>query len=315
MRHFASPLFSRAPLVALLLSGLCQEAAARTLEAGAGKAYATPSAAINAADAGDTVRISPGQYFDCAVVKPDRVTIEGVGDAAAVALTDKTCQGKALLVIDGNDITVRNLTLTRARVPDGNGAGIRAEGGNLTVDGVQFINNQNGILTNAAPTMNVTVLHSQFIKNGVCNGFCAHAIYAGKIASLTVRDTIFRGTKDGHDIKSRALHTEVTGCDIQDGPDGTASYLIELPNGGSLVASGNTMEKGPRSGNHTAAISIGAEGVDQPTQEIVVRDNHFTNDGDYNTAFVNNVTATEAVLRGNVLHGSVDALRGDGSTQ
>ena len=54
-------------------------------------------------------------------------------------LTDKTCQGKALLVIDGNNDAVRNLTLERARVPDGNGAGIRAEGGNLTVSGVAFI--------------------------------------------------------------------------------------------------------------------------------------------------------------------------------
>ncbi len=290
-------------------------ASARSLEVGAGKAYAMPSAAAAAAGPGDHIDIYPGQYFDCATLAAPRLVVEGVGDPAAVVLTDKTCGGKALLVVDGDDITIRNLTLTRARVPDGNGAGIRAEGGNLTVDGVHFINNQDGILTNANPAMVLTVRHSQFTKNGVCLEACSHAIYAGKIASLVVQDSVFRDTRQGHDIKSRALRTEVTGCDIQDGPDGTASYLIEAPNGGAVIVRDNTLEKGPMSGNHTAAISIGAEGVDQPTPEITVVHNHMTNDGNYRTALVNNMTATEAKLSGNTLSGAVEPLRGDGSSQ
>ena len=47
-------------------------------------------------------------------------------------------------------ITIRNLTLTRARVADFNGAGIRAEGGDLTIEHVRFIDDQDGIL--AAPS-------------------------------------------------------------------------------------------------------------------------------------------------------------------
>ena len=54
--------------------------------------------------------------------------------------------GKALLITNGNNITIRNLTLQRARVPDQNGAGIRAQGNNLTIDHVRFLNNQDGIL-------------------------------------------------------------------------------------------------------------------------------------------------------------------------
>ncbi len=290
-------------------------ASARDLTVGAGQAYPTPSAAASAARAGDRILISPGQYFDCAVLTADHLTVEGVGDAASVVITDKTCQGKALLVVDGQDVTVANLTLTRARVPDGNGAGIRAEGGNLTVRGVRFINDQDGILTNPNPAMTLTVRDSLFDHDGVCGAACAHAIYAGHIALLTVDHSVFRDTRDGHDIKSRALRTVVTGCDIADGPDGTASYLVELPNGGALVMRGNTLEKGPHSGNHTSAVSIGMEGVDQPTDEITVEGNRFTNDGDYHTAFVNNVTATEALLRHNVLRGAVDPLHGDGTSQ
>ena len=290
-------------------------AQARTLEVGAGHSFATPSAAAASARAGDTILVYPGQYFDCAVLSADKLTIEGAGDPASVVLTDKTCQGKALLVVTGNDISVSNLTLTRARVPDGNGAGIRAEGGKLTVDGVRFVNNQDGILTDANPQMALIVRNSQFTKNGICEAYCSHAIYAGKIGLLQVQHSTFRQTRDGHDVKSRAARTEVTGCDMADGPDGTSSYLIEAPNGGALVVRGNTMEKGPRSGNHTAAIAIGLEGVDQATPEITVEGNHFTNDGDYRTAFVDNVTATEATLSNNVLHGPVDALHGDGSSR
>ncbi len=290
-------------------------AVGKTLEVGAGRAFAMPSAAAAAAGPGDHIVIYPGQYFDCATLAANNLTVEGAGDAATVVLTDKTCGGKALLIVDGDDITIRNLTLTRARVADGNGAGIRAEGGNLTVDGVHFINNQDGILTGSNPSMVLTVRHSEFTKNGVCLEACAHAIYAGKIASLMVQDSVFRDTRQGHDIKSRAAHTEVTGCDIQDGQSGTASYLIEAPNGGAVIVRNNTLEKGPMSGNHTAAISVGAEGVDQATPEITVEHNHFTNDGNYRTALVNNMSATEATLRGNTIKGSVDPLRGDGSSQ
>ena len=43
-------------------------------------------------------------------------------------MTDTTCQGKAILVIDGNNVTVRNLTLLRARVPTGTGPGFALKG-------------------------------------------------------------------------------------------------------------------------------------------------------------------------------------------
>jgi hypothetical protein len=260
--------------------------------------------------------IAPGQYYDCAILSHDHMTIEGIGDPASIVLTDKTCQGKALLIVTGRDVTIRNLTLARARVNDGNGAGIRAEGaGTLTVDHTLFINNQDGILTDDNPAMTLVVRNSQFIRNGMCNGFCSHGVYAGRIAELDVEKSIFRQTREGHDIKSRARRTVVTGCDIEDGPDGTASYLIEAPNGGTVIVRDNTMEKGPKSGNHSAAISIGAEGVDQPTAEITIEGNHFTNDGDYHTNFVVNVTATEALLKGNTLKGAVGPLSGDGASQ
>ena len=51
-------------------------ASAKVLEVGPDKQYKKPSEAIAAAGNGDDVRIAGGQYFDCAIVKQDGVTIE-----------------------------------------------------------------------------------------------------------------------------------------------------------------------------------------------------------------------------------------------
>jgi hypothetical protein len=290
-------------------------ALARTLEVGPGKAYKQPSEAVAAAADGDRIVIAPGEYFDCAVVRANNLTIEGSDPAGTAVMTDKVCQGKALLVIAGTGVVVRNLTLTRTRVPEGNGAGIRAEGMSLTVERVRFINNQDGILTGAPAGATLTVRDSEFLRNGACEGLCAHGIYAGHIALLRVERSRFFETKHAHSIKSRAERTEVIDCDISDGQQGTSSYLIDIPNGGSVVVQGSKMEKGPLSENHTAAIMIGAEGVTQMTREITITDNSFRNNGDYPTAFVRNLTATEAVLKGNKLSGTVKPLVGDGTVK
>lgn len=303
-------------LTAALLPAACANAATpTTLEVGAGKTYTEPSQAIAKAHDGDTVLIDPGTYFDCAEVRQNNITIAGTGKDASAVMTDKACAGKASLVIDGHNVTVKNLTLTRIRVPDGNGAGIRAEGHNLTVDGVRFINNQDGILAAPDPTGTILIRNSIFDRNGSCEHGCAHGIYVGKLKMLKIVDSTFTRTRHAHHIKSRAAFTEVIGCRISDGPDGTASYEIDIPNGGGVVVKNNIIEKGPKAENHTGAIMIGEEGVTQPTPEITIENNTFRNDGSYMTHFVVNDTATPAMLKGNKLSGNVKPLQGDGKVE
>ncbi len=302
----------RLSLLAALLA-LPALASARTLEVGEGKAFPLPSAAIAAAQDGDKIAVYPGQYFDCAVIQKNNLTIEGVGNAEQIVMTDKVCEGKAILVTRAANITVRNVTLTRARVPDENGAGIRGEGPSLLIERVRFVNNQNGILSGFQGG-SITIRDSLFERNGFCGRSCSHGVYAGPSDLVHIERTRFFATKQAHHIKSRAKRTEVLDCDIQDGPEGTASYEIELPNGGGLLARGNTIVKGPMADNHTAAIIVGAEGITQLTPEIVVENNTFRNDGDYPTTFVSNLTATEAKLSGNKItgRGQVTPLKGDG---
>ena len=305
-----------AAALALLLGAITLPAAAATLEVGPGKKYAAPSAAAAAAADGDHIVIAAGEYFDCAIWRANNLVIEGAG-ADKTVITDKVCAGKGLFITDGNNITIRNLTLTRARVPDYNGAGIRAEGGDLTVEHVRFINDQDGILANANPQATIVIRDSEFDRDGTCEGGggCAHAIYINEVKLLRVEHTKITQTKEGHAIKSRAARTEVIGCDIEDGPKGTSSYQVDVPNGGSVVLRDSTIQKGPNSQNHTAALMIGEEGVNQRTKEITVQNNTFQVDGDYNSFLVDNMTATEAELKGNKLLGNAKALHGDGDVE
>ena len=292
--------------LALLATGAAGRAGAATLSVGPGQAYALPRQAIAAARDGDTVAIAPGTYADCAIVRRNRLTIEGTGPG--VVLAGRSCAGKGILIVDANDVTVKDLTLQGARVPDGNGSGIRAEGGGtLTVEGVRFVDNQDGILAAANPRAVLRVLDSRFVGNGSCAnaGGCAHAIYAGAIGVLDVERSRFRDTREGHSIKSRAARTVVKDCTIADGAEGTSSYQIDVPNGGDVLIEGNRLEKGPKSQNRRNAIMIGEEGVTHPTKSLVVKDNTLVNDTGGPTVFVHNETARAAVLSRNVFKGGV----------
>jgi hypothetical protein len=209
----------------------------------AAQPMSSPGEAIAQARPGETISIAPGVYHDCAVEHTNHVTIAGA--RPGVVFSGKTCAGKAILVIGGNDVTVRNLTLEHARAPAHNGAGIRAEGGDLTVDHVRFLDNEDGILSAPDPEAVIRIRDSDFEGNGKCEGDCAHGIYMGRIAELDVTNSRFFDQHIGHHIKSRALKTVLIGNTIEDGPHGTASYEVDIPSGGSLIMRDNTLKKGP----------------------------------------------------------------------
>ena len=284
-----------------------------TLEVGPTRTLKLPSEAAFESGNNDTVLIDPGTYDDCAVWRASRLTI--AARAPGVVFSGKTCEGKAIFVISGNDVTVRGITFMHAAVPDHNGAGIRAEGGNLTVEDSHFIDNEEGILSGGAPHATITVRNSEFRGNGTCIAACAHGLYVGTIALLDVEDSRFTDTHEAHDIKSRALRTVLRGNDISDGPTGHASYLVDVSNGGDVLMEHNTLSKGPRTDNNTTAVSIGAEGVSNPTASLVIRDNSFVNLLPQRTDFVHNLTQTDAELIGNKFEGHVTPLEGPGSVR
>ncbi|MDC8013000.1 hypothetical protein [Tahibacter soli] len=115
-------------------------AAAQTLSVGPGQPYATPCAAIAAASAGSTILIDAAGNYDGNVCgwSTNGLTLRGVNGRPRIDAAGNNAQGKAIWVIAGNDTTIENVELSGCRVPDGNGAGIRQEGKNLTVRRVFF---------------------------------------------------------------------------------------------------------------------------------------------------------------------------------
>jgi hypothetical protein len=301
-------------LLPVLIIRLATPVVAAVIEAGPGKPFARPSTAIARAKDGDVVRIAPGIYEDCAIVRQNRLTIEGIG-GGETNFSGRVCDDKAILVIAGTDVTVRGITLSDAKSSFANGAGIRAEGARLTVDTVKFIDNQNGILGANDPRISIRVTGSTFIGNGSCRPDCAHGIYMGHGDRLRVESSKFFRTNEAHHIKSRAQVTEIVGCTISDGPLGTASFLIDIPNGGTVLIEKNQMIKGPRATNHTAAIEIGEEGETNPPGPIIIRDNRFVNLMGGPTAFVRNGGMRPALLTGNEVTGPVEPLAGEGEVR
>lgn len=304
LRHTAIA-FAAAMLCAL-------PASARDLAVGVTRVLKVPSQAATVAGDGDVVRIDPGLYADCATWRASRLLIEATGPG--VVLAGRTCSGKAIFITEGSDITIRGITFANASVVWHNGAGIRAAGSNLTVEDSRFLNNENGILAGGGPNSVVRISGSTFAGNGACIDACAHAVYAGApIYLLDIERSVFIDTKIAHHIKSRARNTIVRDNRIEDGLTGTSSYLIDVPNGGNVLIQGNTMEKGARSSNPGVAISIGVEGVKNPTDVLIVRDNDFHSEVAGRTVFVRNSTSAPVDLASNRVSGRQDMpLEGSG---
>jgi hypothetical protein len=275
-----------------------------TLTVGADQQYTTIAAAVAASATGDTINVQAGTYTnDFASITHD-LTLNAVGGTVKMVATTQPPNGKAMIDEGGAgvSVTINGFDISGVSVPDGNGAAVRYEGGNLTMTNDTVHDNQEGILSAADPAGNIVIDASNFANNGAGDGF-THNIYVGAIASLTVENSTITGAAGGHDIKSRALATTVTNNVITDGTGGTASYEIDLPNGGVATVAGNVIEKGVNATNPNA-ISFGEEGNVYAGSSLAVQDNSMLNDNTaHSTTAVVNDTGATATISGNSLYG------------
>jgi hypothetical protein len=260
------------------------------------------SSAIQAAnlESGSTIYLAPGTYSGGEL--PNILTsltisldpASGSAAGAAILNTIPTSSKGLLTVPSGvSDValSVNGLTFKNAIISDadgGNGAGIRFQSSgpsSLIVTNSTFLDNQDGILTGfGAPLADelliVSISNSLFANNGSGTGF-THGIYIfGK--SLEVSNSIFCGTIAGHDIKSRAAVTTISDSSFYDGTTvpnalcniGSASYSIDIPNGGEGTITGNEFIQGAASEN-PAIVSYGEEGLAFQDNSLIVRANTF----------------------------------------
>ena len=283
---------------------LSTAASAATLQVGPNKPFQAPCAAIAVAAPGDLIEIDAGLYTrDVCVVPQNNLTLRGVNGRAHLEAQDTSSQGKAIWVIKGNDVIVENIEFSGASVRDHNGAGIRAEGVNLTVRNCYFHDNQDGILESNVTGSNILIEFSEFDHNGFGDGQ-SHNLYIGHAGSLIFRFNWSHRAKTGHLLKSRASRNYIYFNRLSD-ETGTASYEIDLPNGGSSWVIGNLIEQGKNTANSTILTYL-EEGISSLTsgKDLHVINNSFVNDRPDGGIFIHlAAAASPAVITNNIFKG------------
>ncbi|MEE4241374.1 MAG: hypothetical protein V2I36_07900 [Desulfopila sp.] len=275
--------------------------------------YSSLAAAVAAAGNGDTIEILAGAYTSgiVATISQNNLIIRGVnGKASFNADGIPISNGKAILVTTGNNITIENVAFSNTRVPDRNGAGIRHEGGLLTVRHCSFYDNENGILTsNQGSSGELVVEHSEFNHNGLGSAGYTHNIYVGHIGRFVFRYSSSHHATHGHNIKSRAAENHILYSTIMDEASGNASYQIDLPNGGLSYIIGNVIHQGISTENSTM-ISYGAEGGSNPIQEVYLINNTMVNDRPSISYGIRLSGSPSAVVRNNIFDNLSTAVNG-----
>ncbi|MBC7636287.1 MAG: hypothetical protein H7251_11860 [Acetobacteraceae bacterium] len=221
--------------------------AARQFQVGADRAFKLPSDVARQVSDGDTVEIDPGEYYDCVNWRANRLTIAGRG--AGVVITDVACSDKAAFVISGDAVHVRRIVFTRIRVADRNGAGIRAQGGDLNIADCQFINNEVGVLAAGVARARITVVDSVFDDNGRCTeGRCRAGLEVGAVAELRVERSRFNAPRGRVLLRSGAGRTLLSGNEFTAADPG--GPLVSVA--GDLLADTNRFVFGPNAQDPTA---------------------------------------------------------------
>lgn len=227
---------------------------------------------------GDVIDLLPGVYKGAVgVIGQKQLTIRGVGDRPVVEADGRNAEGKAIWVVRNGDITIENIEFRGARVPDANGAGIRFEKGRLAVKRCRFADNQTGLLTANFIDAELRIEDSEFVQAVRQVGSLPHLLYVGRIGRFEITGSRFHQGFEGHLIKSRAKVNRIAYNLIVDGPDGGASYEIDLPNGGDAVVIGNILAQSAQTQN-PVIVSYGAEGKAWDTNRLLLSHNTLVSD-------------------------------------
>jgi Ca2+-binding RTX toxin-like protein len=283
------------------------------LTVGSGQQYSTIASAIAASRSGDTIAVQAGTYYnDFASINKD-ITIVGVGGMANIVATKQPPNGKAIFTTDGN-IRIENMSFSGVSVPDGNGAGIRYQSGNLTIVDSYFHDNEMNLLANTSPSGSITISGSEF-ANSNSTKLLGHSVYIGEIDTLTITDSYIHDASVGHEIKSRAHNTIITNNRIYDSAtgNGSASYTIDIPDGGRAVITGNVIQQSAGSQN-PGIVHFGGENGPYAGSSIQISGNTVINElGTSGARLLVNQTSATATVSNNQVYGLTPGQMASGS--
>jgi hypothetical protein len=302
---------------ALLGLAFAIPASAATLSVGPGKTYATPCKAFAVAKTGDVVEIAGNTTYSgdvCGIYASDLV-IRGVNGRPRIDAAGRNAMGKGTWVVVGNNVSIQNVEMLGATVPDQNGAALRIEGTKFSLSMGFLHDNENGILTGANTASDILIEYTEFGHNGYGDGY-SHNLYIGNVKSLTFRYNYSHDANAGHNLKSRALVNTIAYNRFSSTAPGEAattasgkpSYEIDLPNAGSAYVIGNVIEQ-PAANSNPNMLAYGEEGASNPGKDLYVVNNTFLNDYSAGGTFVLvGAGVTTPVLLQNNIFGGIGTL-------
>ena len=270
------------------------------LTVGPGGDFATLGAMAQAQISGNTyvVTIVPGTYVDDFAVFQADTVLNGAGVTEIADTQPPNLKG---LFTTTFSLTVNDMALIAqpgfgiASSLGGNAALIREQSNGATqlnVNDAVIEGGQMGILTGSdsgnTHLDQVTITNTRFVNNGNPDPAAfGHALYVGDAASLAVTGSLFCGQLIGHDVKSRAMVTMVSGSTLfigtNQGADpacniGSASLAVDAPNGGQLFVSSSSIFQDDANQNGSL-IRFGEEGLVFADNALSVTNTAFTNYG------------------------------------
>jgi hypothetical protein len=278
------------------------------LEVGPTKTYRTPCAAIKAAKPDDVIEVDAGGNgtYDADVCgwSTPRLTLRGVNGRAAIDAKGISYGAKAVWVISGSDTLIENMEVSGAKVSDHNGAAIRMEGPNLTLRRVYFHHNEDGLLTMYRLPGFLRIEESEFAFNGLSGDGRTHNLYVNDLDSFTMIHCYSHDVKMGHLVKTRARENWILYNRLTD-EHGTASYEVDIPNGGRSYVIGNVIEQSTTAVNRNMIHYEGEGLTPEHVEEFYVMNNTLVNDAPLAGWFVlTHAKVTPTVIQNNAFVGS-----------
>lgn len=271
-----------------------------------GQGFNNLQEAVDAIGGGSgTIPIAPGSHRQCAVQKAGNISYLASQPGTAV-FDGVACERKAALVLRGSSARVSGLVFANMSVPDGNGAGIRLETGDLVVSQSWFRDSQAGILTATDPNGSLVADKTTFTRLGACraDGGCSHSLYVGgHYGSLRVTRSRFEQGRGGHYLKSRSGRAEIAGNSFDDANGSETNYMIDLPEGAQGQITNNWFVQGQNKQNYSAFIAIGAEENGFSSQGLLIAGNdaRFASGVRRNSTFVGNWSGYSLDIKDNNL--------------
>ena len=294
-------------LIAFIIS---QYSFATVWQVGSTQTYTMPSQINNLVEDGDTIYIDGGIYANDATKWNNRnLKLIGLGTGAnrtILQYNGNIPNGKGIFVFEtpgaSDNPYLENIVFVGAQVSDANGAngaGIRYQANNLTVNNCKFMNCQNGILEGhgSVTTSNVIITNSEFENNGyqlqndpTYSGYVHHIYISASTDTLLVENCYFHHPRgQANSLKTRAQRSYILYNLIDEEATGYGSWEINIAQGGLNIIIGNIIIQGSSGANHGI---IGYDAATNPLQDFYFVNNTVINQYAGNIKYFNTVPAS-----------------------